>query len=283
MSQDLDKLRHAAQTFLAANDVRMLVKLVRKYPEAARLPLDNGESLLVRSLEDASNAWPILMAYMQGGGQIDGASPTRGEASRCWLDTLLHGSSSAKRGPGHYQSIIMAMTLLHESGCTAEREIKSGRCLATALDLDISALADPTEGAFLLALEMKSAVGKNELNPAYIAACTYLGDASACESLLRMMKERGIPIDQEIDMGMKPIHYAIGRKKTNFIIGLSRNGVYLGDHIKMIRECGFPAEDLAVLEAEWMDADIRIEKGKGARANEGTASSVRPMIPRKGF
>ena len=277
MTQDLEKLRQAAQSFSDGNDKRMLVKLIRKYPEAARLPLKDGASLMVRALENIKNDWPLLVAYVQGGGLLDGTSPTRGGSSVGWLDILLQGAEASGHG-----AIVMAMTLLHESGCTGEVELKKGRCLANAFDLDMRAGVHPMEGAFALAMEMKCPAGVNDLDPVFMASRDFWKAAPECEALLRAMKDYGIPIDSENDVGLKPIHYAIARKNTDFIIGLSRNGVYLGDHIKAIRECGFSSEELAHLEAEWMDAEIGIENSKGSCDAEGKPAPARSMIPRKG-
>lgn len=274
-----EKLKEAAQTYLDTNNSAMLIKLVRKYPEAARLPLRDGTSLLSRALGNIDIDWPIFMAYLQGGGAFDGPSPTRGEHCQNWSEAIL---ADMKTFRDAYSTTMMYLTLLAESGVDISNETSIGRALLTALENDIHNDVAPQEGMFALALKMKAKPGEGEKNPVFYASTKYFGNGEACESLLNFIRDAGIDIHPTNEFGHTPMQMAIGAKNTGFIIGLARNGVYLGDYMKTIRECEFSAKDIADIEAEWMDAQISIEKKDGDNAADDDKPSLpRVMISRK--
>lgn len=274
-----DKLKEAAQSFLDTNNISMLVKLVRKYPDAARIPLRDGSSLLSRALGNIDIDWPIFMAYLQGGGTFDGPSPTRGDHRQNWSEAIL---ADMKTFRDAYGTTMMYLTLLSESGVDISNETSIGRALLTTLESDIQNDVAPQEGMFALALKMNAKPGEGEKNPVFYASTKYFGNGEACESLLNFMRDAGINIHPTNEFGHTPMHMAIGAKNTGFIIGLARNGVYLGDYMKTIRECEFSAKDIADIEAEWMDAQISIEKKEGYPASDDDSPSLpRVMISRK--
>lgn len=274
-----DKLKEAAQSFLDTGNSPMLIKLVRKYPEAARLPLKDGTSLLSRALGNIDIDWPIFMAYLQGGGTFDGPSPTRGEHCQNWIEAILADMNTMREA---HETTVMYMTLLAESGVDISNEASIGRALITTLESDIHNNVEPKDGMFALAIKMNAKPGEGEKNPAFYASTKYFGNGAECESLLNFMRDAGIDIHPQNEFGHTPMHMAIGAKNIGFIIGLSRCGVYLGDYIQTIRENEFSAKDMADIEAEWMDAQLSIEKNVGdVESNDETQSLPRVMISRK--
>lgn len=274
-----EKLKEAAQTYLDTNNSAMLIKLVKKYPEAARIPLRDGSSLLSRALGNIDIDWPIFMAYLQGGGAFDGPSPTRGDHCQNWIEAILADMNTMREA---HDTTMMYMTLLSESGVDISNETSIGRALLTTLECDIHNNVEPEEGMFALALNMNAKPGEGEKNPAFYASIKYFGNGESCEALLKFMRGAGIDIHPANEFGHTPMHMAIGAKNTGFIIGLARNGVYLGDYMKTIRENGFSAKDMADIEAEWMDAQISIEKKEGDNATDDDKPSLpRVMISRK--
>lgn len=273
-----EKLKEAAQTYLDTNNPAMIIKLVRKYPEAARLPLRDGTSLLSRALGNIDIDWPIFMAYLQGGGAFDGPSPTRGEHCQNWSEAIL---ADMKTFRDAYGTTMMYLTLLAESGIDISNEASIGRALLTTLENDIHNDVAPQQGMFALALKMGAKPGEGEKNPAFYASTKYFGNGESCEALLKFMQDAGINIHPANEFGHTPMHMAIGAKNTGFIIGMARTGAYLGDYMQTIRESEFPAKDIADIEAEWMDAQISIEKKNGGTANDENPPLPRVMISRR--
>lgn len=276
-----DKLKEAAQNFLDTNNVAMMIKLVRKYPEAARIQLKDGTSLLARALMSVEREWPLIIAYVQGGGTFDGPSPTRGPNCQNWCEIIL---GQINLSPDAYSTARMAMTLIAESGVSVDSELSPGRALSAAIVRDIFNDINPEEGIFALALKMGAKPGPGESNPTFEAAKKYLAPAPEAESLIAFMKRSGIDVMEKNEFGHTPMHMAIGARNIGFIIGLSRNGADLAAHIQAIRESDFSSKDLADIEAEWMDTQISIEnKGGEAHTDEARPTLQRSMISRKSF
>lgn len=273
-----DKLKEAAQSFLDTNNISMLVKLVRKYPDAARIPLRDGSSLLSRALGNIDIDWPIFMAYLQGGGTFDGPSPTRGEHCQNWSEAILNDMETMREA---YDTTLMYLTLLSESGIDISQESSVGRALVTTLESDIKNDVEPHEGLFALALKMGAKPGEGERSPVFFASTKYFGNGAKCEALLNFMREAGIDIQPRNEFGHTPMHMAIGAKNTGFIIGMVRTGTYLAEYMQTIRESEFSAKDIADIEAEWMDAQISTEKKEGVASDDENPAMPRVMISRR--
>lgn len=249
MSDDLDKLKNAAEQFLA-QDPPMLIKLVQKYPVSARLRLNNGTSLLAMALEDPTSHWPLLSAYTVGGGKFDGPSPTIG-SSKCWIEYLKAAS---------FQESMMGLSFLKLQGITGEMApgVKLVEFLKCDLD-DPAAIVERAKGKGLFAvgveMGMRECSGENQLLTTLVRSSLKL-PVETLQELIRLAQRAGNELSSP-EIGWSPIHLAIGSRYTDLVIALCREGLDLSDYIETIRKNQFRNEDLARVEHEFLSIGAR--------------------------